>query len=184
MKKLDIFIQNQRIKQIKQYLPDNAYCLDIGAFKGELFESCKDKIVKGVGVEPLLKKPIKKKQYTIYPGYFPEALPSDMKMGFDVITMLAVLEHIPDKQHELFAQNCFKLLKKGGLLIITVPSLRVDMILKILGLFKLIDGMSLEEHHGFVPKQTKEIFDKKRFKLEVEKTFQLGLNNLFIFSKK
>jgi hypothetical protein len=54
--------------------------------------------------------------------------------------------------------------------------------LNILEKFKLIDGMQLHEHYGFKPSDTENIFAKD-FKLVCKKTFQLGLNNLFVFEK-
>jgi len=94
MKKLDIFLQKQRINKIRQYILPNSRVLDIGAYKGELFLECKEKISEGVGVEPLLNKKLVGTNFTIFPGYFPKALPGNIGT-FNIITMLAVLEHIP-----------------------------------------------------------------------------------------
>jgi len=60
----------------------------------------------------------------------------------------------------------------------------VDNVLKVLTVLKLVDGMSLEEHHGYKPEDTDKIFAKPRFELVTRKTFQLGFNNLFVFRKK
>jgi hypothetical protein len=43
--------------------------------------------------------------------------------------------------------------------------------------------MSLEEHFGFEPKDTPRIFSNPRFKLITHTSFQLGLNNLFVFER-
>jgi len=48
---------------------------------------------------------------------------------------------------------------------------------------RLIHGMSLEEHYGFKPEHTEQIFSVPQFKLLHKSTFQLGLNNLFVFEK-
>jgi hypothetical protein len=74
-------------------------------------------------------------------------------------------------------------LKPNGRLIITVPSPMVDHVLKVLKFLRLIDGMSLEEHHGFEVHQTTAIFPAKDFRLVKRKRFQLGLNNLFVFER-
>ena len=102
---------------------------------------------------------------------------------FDAITMLAVLEHIPDSEYMSLREGCVRFLKPGGHLIITVPSPLVDHILKVLKVFRLIDGMSLEEHHGYEVGQTASIFPPPAFRLVCRKHFQLGLNNLFVFQR-
>ncbi len=49
---------------------------------------------------------------------------------------------------------------------------------------RLIDGMSLEEHHGYDVGETTAIFGEPDFRLVRHRKFQLGLNNLFIFERK
>jgi len=97
--------------------------------------------------------------------------------------MLAVLEHFPPAQYGELRRGCVKFLKPGGRLIITVPSPAVDHILSMLKFLRLIDGMSLEEHHGYDVNQTPAIFPAEDFRLLKRATFQLGLNNLFVFER-
>jgi hypothetical protein len=149
-----------------------------------LFNALGDKLEKGIGIEPLLKNKIVKDNYKIFPDKFPSKLSEVNSITYDYITMLAVLEHIPEELYTQLFTESLKLLKPGGTVIITVPSLKVDTILLILSKLKLVDGMSLEEHHGFVPEDTINIFKNPEFKLVKRKTFQLGLNNLFIFKRK
>jgi len=49
--------------------------------------------------------------------------------------------------------------------------------------FHLIDGMSLEEHHGYEVSQTTKIFSPPDFRLVLHRRFQLGLNHLFVFER-
>jgi hypothetical protein len=74
-------------------------------------------------------------------------------------------------------------LKPGGRIVITVPSPRVDAILHVLLKLRLIDGISAHEHYGFEPGLTPQVFPAPRFRLVRRQTFQLGLNNLFVFEK-
>jgi hypothetical protein len=48
---------------------------------------------------------------------------------------------------------------------------------------RLIDGMSLEQHHGFDPRQTRSVFEPCGLRLVRASRFQLGFNNLFVFQK-
>jgi hypothetical protein len=43
--------------------------------------------------------------------------------------------------------------------------------------------MSLEEHYGFEPDDTRRIFAEPGFKLIYHARFQLGLNHLFVFER-
>jgi hypothetical protein len=95
--------------------------------------------------------------------------------------MLATLEHIRDK--DSLAGECFRLLRPDGRVIITVPSHLVDAIVHVLCVLRLADGMSLEEHHGYNPGQTPEIFARHGFVLEFRRRFQLGLNHLYVLRK-
>lgn len=181
MKALDRYLQNVRIGKAKKFVKAGDAVLDIGSVDGVMFNQWKGHISKGIGVDPTLKEMIHAEHYTLYPGYFPEACPKGEK--FNAITLLAVLEHIPQDQQEQLAKNCFEYLHPGGKLIITVPSPRVDDILEILLKLGLIEGMSLEEHYGYKPEDTERIFSAPLFKLHHKETFQLGLNNLFVFER-
>jgi hypothetical protein len=125
--------------------------------------------------------PLKSATFSIYPGLFPDVRPGES--GWDAITMLAVLEHIPRSAHSDLAAACYELLRPGGRIIITVPAKAVDHILNALRWLRLIDGMSLEEHFGFEPGETPQIFSHPRFKLIRRETFQFGLNHLFVFER-
>ncbi len=181
MKALDIYLQNVRINKAKKFIRKNDAVLDIGSVDGIMFEKWRGFISKGMGVDPTLKEKVVTDLYTLYPGYFPEACPKGET--YDAITLLAVLEHIPTNAQSSLAKGCYDYLKKGGRLIITVPSPQVDHILDILLKLRLIEGMSLEEHYGYKPEDTENIFSAPMFKLLKKETFQLGLNNLFVFER-
>ena len=51
---------------------------------------------------------------------------------FDVITLLAVLEHVETDDLVVWRDACARLLEPGGLIVATVPSPRVDEILHTL----------------------------------------------------
>jgi len=182
MKAIDKYLQDVRISKARKYIRENDTVLDIGTGDGNMFEKWRGYIKSGVGIDPLLTAKTENNFYTLLPGYFPDACP--VGTTYDVITMLAVLEHIPASIQEVIAERCFGLLNKNGRIIITVPSPKVDLILNILKWVKLADGMSLEEHYGFKPEFTPQIFSDKYFELTCRKMFQLGLNNLFVFKKK
>lgn len=180
MKLLDKLLQRWRIKKAAAYIPEGAAVLDIGSSDGALFQQLGKKISHGTGIDPDLEADRSGENFRLIKGFFPQAL--GQQRTFDVITMLAVLEHIPPAEQKLLAEHCASCLKPGGLLLITVPSHMVDRILAFLRFLRLIDGMSLEQHYGFRPSDTIAVFSPY-LRLEKRKYFQLGLNNLFVFRK-
>ena len=182
MRFLDRVLQRWRIAKTRPFIAPRARVLDIGSSDGALFQALGSRLGGGLGIDPTLKTSSRFGSVPLIAGFFPDDMPS--VEPFDVITMLAVLEHFPAAQYGALRVGCNKFLKPGGLLIITVPSPTVDQILKVLKALRLIDGMSLEEHHGYQVRQTASIFSPPEFQLVRQARFQLGLNNLFVFQRE
>lgn len=181
MKFLDRFLQSWRTNKAIKHINKDDVVLDIGCYDAILFEKLGSKIKFGIGMDPLI-EPLQSENYQLINGLFPQKLPSDIQI-FDAIVLLAVLEHIPETEIENLISQIFNHLKPKGKVILTVPDPKVDTILHYLIKFKILDGMSVEEHHGFDTKKTIPYFEKKGLKLLKHETFQLGLNNLFVFIK-
>ncbi len=183
MKPLDRFLQKYRIRQAAPYILPGASVLDIGCYDGGLFLELRDRISFYVGIDPVDHQSCRRDgRLRRIVGSFPADLPD---LGqFDVITMLAVLEHFPLDQLGALPCHCASRLKPGGALVITMPSPCVDHILEVLSRIRVIDGMSFEEHHGLDPQIVPRIFCREYFDLKVKESFQLGLNNLLVFQKK
>ena len=182
MKRLDIFLQNARIKKAVQYVRTGNQILDIGSGDGSLFKHLKEGgiLFNGVGLDPEAQG-ISEVNYRILKEKFPNVLISTMR--FDIITALAVLEHIPRDEQDVFALNCNRHLETGGLVVITVPSKQVDHILGVLIRLRIIDGMEVGQHYGYDTDWTVPLFSNNGFELVKHERFQLGLNNLFVFKK-
>jgi SAM-dependent methyltransferase len=181
LKPLDRFLRDARLARARPYVPKGARVLDVGCGDGELFRRWKGHIAGGVGIEPTLTEPISGDGYELLPGSFPDFVPADGQ--FDAITMLAVLEHLPPDVQARLADACARSLRPGGRVVITVPSPRVDDILHVLLKLRLIQGISAHEHYGYKPSDTPAIFPAPRFRLLKRGTFQLRLNNLFVFER-
>jgi SAM-dependent methyltransferase len=180
MKLLDRYLRDVRIAKARRFVREGDVVVDVGCADGAMFERWSDTIDYGYGVDPTLDEKRETAGFVLYPGVFPDALP---EVSCDLITMLAVLEHIPEDRQAEVARACHRLLNPGGRVVITVPSPRVDDILDVLGRLRVIDGMSVEEHYGFDPAQTERIFASPDFRLLERRRFQLGLNNLYVFEK-
>lgn len=135
-----------------------------------------------MGIDPTLRQDDWVENIPLIAGRFPQDMPP--VPAFDAITMLAVLEHFAKADYASLRSGCSRFLKPGGRLIITVPSRQVDFILKVLLALGLIDGMSVEEHHGYDVRETTNIFPPPEFRLVKHQRFQLGLNNLFVIERQ
>jgi SAM-dependent methyltransferase len=179
MRWIDRVLQNWRARKARPWIPEGAQVLDIGCHQGEFLKSLGERIGPSVGLDPLA-VPETTPHYRLLTGLFnPPTAFADA--SFDAIVMLATLEHIRDK--EPLARECWRLLRPGGRVIITVPSKFVDKIIHVLCCIRLADGMSVDEHHGFDPRTTPRVFGRFGFTLECWRRFQLGLNHLFVLQK-
>ncbi len=179
MRWLDSALQTWRFRLARPWIPSGSRVLDIGAHQGQFLRTLGGRIRASVGLDPLA-APHTADRFRVVPERF--GVPAPFTDGsFDAVVMLATLEHIREK--EGLATECHRLLRRGGRVIVTVPSPQVDHILSVLTALRLVDGMSLEEHHGFTPDETPRLFREAGFELEHYRTFQLGLNHLFVFRR-
>jgi SAM-dependent methyltransferase len=179
MRSIDRLLQAWRARMARPWIPPGANVLDIGCHQGEFLRSLGERIGPSVGFDPLT-TPVATERYRLIDSVFSEPAPFG-DGSFDAVVMLATLEHIRDK--DALGRGCFRLLRPGGRLIITVPAGLVDAIVHTLCVLRLADGMSLEEHHGYDPRTTPEVFGRHGFVLEHRRRFQLGLNHLFVLRK-
>lgn len=181
MTTLDKLLQKWRASKVAPYLSRQARVLDIGCGDGSLFRQFTGRFREGIGIDPGLRRSVDDGSCRLIAGSFPGALRDSRP--FDVITLLAVLEHVPPPEQAKLAGDIADRLKNGGHLVVTVPSPLVDPILNALRTLGLVHGMSLEQHYGFRTEQTPHIFGSKGLRLVRQRRFQLGLNNLFVFQK-
>jgi ubiquinone/menaquinone biosynthesis C-methylase UbiE len=176
----DHLIQSWRMRVAARWIPQGSRVLDIGCHQGEFLLWLGEKISPGVGFDPLYRESSASTKHQFFASNFQEGLPFEDN-SFDVVVLLATIEHIREKS--TIAKESARLLRPGGRVIITVPSPLVDKILEILLFLRLVDGMSLEEHHGFLPNELPDVFTPRGFRLEKNRKFQFGLNNLYVFER-
>lgn len=179
MRTLDRVLQRWRGRLARPWIEPGARVLDVGCFQGEFLASLGDGIGPSVGLDPLA-EPAEFPRFRVEAGVFGPGSPWP-DGSFDAVVMLATLEHVRDK--DPVARECLRLLRPGGRVVVTVPSRRVDAVVDVLRVLRLVDGMSLEEHHGFDPLTAPEIFGRHGFDLVHARRFQLGLNHLFVMAK-
>ena len=176
---LDRVLQRWRVRKALPWVRRGDRLLDVGCYDRTLLDLARDRARVTVGVDPLV-EPLEEDGLRLVRGTFPD----DERFepgSFDCLTSLAVFEHVEDP--DAFARGCHRVLASGGRVVLTVPHPFVDRILDVLMFLRLADGMSTEEHHGFDVAETVPIFERAGFEVRARRTFQLGLNRLFVFEK-
>ena len=104
----------------------------------------------------------------------------------DVLTMLAVFEHIAPQRLAPLTRDVFRVLKPGGMLILTTPAHWTAGLLRLLARLRLVSHEEIDEHkdaysHGeIVPVLTAAGFDESEIQYG---SFELGLN-LWVTARK
>lgn len=148
------------INKVIGYINQENFCslLDIGCGDGKLiFELAqKNKTKKLIGIDYSEKAILFARAFNYENGSeFMCGDVCDLNGSFDVITIIEVLEHIPDDQMKNITDSIYNLLSPNGRLIVSVPSVNdplnskhyrhyiLDSLVQTLDLFKL-------EKHSFV----------------------------------
>ena len=118
-KPIDRLLERLRFNKAKTYIPKDTRLLDIGTGDGSFLRFLNGHILTGVGIDPLITTTIQTKSFTLLPGSFLKNYYTDER--FDVITLLAGVEHIPENELHKVVDACWHLLTPDGRVIITVP---------------------------------------------------------------
>lgn len=68
--------------------------------------------------------------------------------NFDVVTMLAVFEHIEQRQLPQALHEIHRVMKPGGVFILTTPCPWADKLLRCLAFFHIVSQEGMDEHKG------------------------------------
>jgi len=150
---LDLFLAKQRYRLVKKKIvsANNAgRLLDIGCGSYPLFLKLidfkerygLDKNIDSSAIEKMRKDQIFLENYQIEET---DKLPFESNF-FDVVTMLAVFEHIRPQELVRIHREIRRILKAGGLYIMTTPAFWTDGLLKFLAKVRLISALSISEH--------------------------------------
>jgi len=134
---LDKLFRHLRTKQIISLIPDDTVICDIGCGANPYFlKAVRDFIAHGIGVDkniPTLQDPkleFRKLEVSKVVPLGDESC--------DVVTMIAVLEHV--EYPEDIIREVYRILRKEGRFVITIPTPAARMPLEILAKFRLVDA--------------------------------------------
>ncbi len=181
---LEPILRRLRIKNIMHHIPKNSYLCDFGCGSKILFlNTLKSNIRLGVGLDLDINLQADEKIKLILCD-----LENDIPLHsntFDVITSLAVLEHLNNPLQNL--KEAYRILKRNGVLLLTTPAPASKWILELfahkLGILSV--DMIRGHKHYFDKKTLKEMFILAGFEEKniTIKNFQAGFNNFVIANK-
>ncbi|MFW5974640.1 MAG: class I SAM-dependent methyltransferase [Bacteroidota bacterium] len=123
---------------IKKYGIERPRVIDFGCADGLTLQEMKKQIAdgsfSGVEITDELVASAQAKGFSVSQGDITDLSSLFGNESHDVITALAVLEHLPEP--EAAGKEAFRILKPGGLLIVTCPDPKWELIAKTVKLFK------------------------------------------------
>ena len=176
---MDRLFQNIRTKKVLSKLEKGNTILDIGCNENELYFNEILKYFKNyIGLDIR----IPNHNSMSFVRYFVKDKLPFKKGSFDAVSMMAVFEHLESKEAAI--KEIYRILKKNGRLIMTVPSPKAGYVIRLLAFFKLISKELADEHKNLMNKhQIRKLLVKTGFRnVEISK-FEFGLNYL-IYTEK
>lgn len=174
---LEKFLSQRRFRQIQPLIPLNSVVLDLGCgYNADFLRSVEDRIAFGVGIDLFVNKNFRSHRIKLLEHDLNRPLPFPDD-SFDVVTSLANLEHLQKPEQALREIN--RVLRPGGRLFLTTPSLYAKPVLEFLSFeLGLISEQEILDHkHYFNRDRLERYCQAVGFRSWEHRYFQLGMNN-------
>lgn len=174
---VDGLIKKLRFNQIKNLIASKSTVVDLGCgYRGDLLQFLAKQDHRGIGLDLLVSKE-QHDNFILKKANLDKRFP--LKDGVaDYVFSLAVIEHVTKPDNLL--KEARRILKKGGLLVLTTPSIKAKGILEFLAYkLKVISSIEIADHKRYYNQESlKEALLKAGFQekdINI-KSFQLGFN--------
>lgn len=182
---LDKVIWTMRTARVRRHMPHGAdVVVDLGCgYHAPLLHTLLSHghASRAIGVDLAMNTSLASESLTLIEGDLND--PIDIPDGHvDVVCSLAVIEHLD--RPEVHAREIFRILKPGGILLLTTPSPRGKPVLEFLAYrMGVIDRREIDDHKRyFTGSMLRETLVRAGFASSsvFTNTFQFGLNNMVI----
>jgi 2-polyprenyl-3-methyl-5-hydroxy-6-metoxy-1,4-benzoquinol methylase len=182
---LEPILRRLRLAQVLPTIRRYAQCdvLDIGCgWENLLLRSVEPYIRSGVGidfkVEETRSSKLQTRRMTL-----DQSLPV-ADSSFDVVTMLAVLEHLDYPEQML--REILRVLRPEGAIVVTVPSRAAKPVLEFLAYrLHIVSEPEIRDHKRYyVREDLAELASATGFALQHHRYFQFGMNNFAVLTPK
>lgn len=180
----DKLIARYRLSVVVKYIEKNDMVLDLGCgVQHYLLDYGKNKFKAGYGLDYDIEN-CQKENLTLINHKCQGDLPLKDDF-FDKVFLLAVLEHIEEKDVAGLFKEFYRVLKKGGRLIMTTPTPWLKPILEFLALkLKIFTSEEVTDHkHYYIAEEIRDLAAASGLCLTKVSYFQLGLNCLYVLEK-
>ncbi|MBI1806067.1 MAG: class I SAM-dependent methyltransferase [Ignavibacteria bacterium] len=183
--KLSPFLERQRIQQATKFIPPDATILDIGCGRAKILEYAPT-VKSYVGVDlldnVLTVNRLRYQQYYFYHVNIEnERIPVDGK--FDVILMLAILEHLSHPAKTI--ATILPYLRPNGRLVLTTPHPYAEGIHRLGARLGIFSRDAAEEHTMFFDgRSLRQLANQCGARLLTYHRFQFGLNQVAVFMRQ
>lgn len=181
---LEPILRTMRLKQVLPTIRRYPECrlLDIGCgWDYRLLKTVEPFIGSGVGIDFKVQETESAKIRTVR-MQMTGSLPFEAE-SFDIVTMLAVLEHLSDPIRIMSETE--RVLKKGGRLIMTVPSKIAKPVLEFMAFYlKIVNDNEIRDHKKYYNcEDIKSLMNQTGLIVEEHRYFQMGMNNYCVAMK-
>lgn len=182
---LDHLIESIRLRNIIGHIPRNGILVDLGCgYDANLLTFLSPRLKQGIGLDLSVSKHPKSNNVQLKSARADKRLPLKSN-SVDGVTALATIEHV--EHPEVLLNESFRILKPGGILLLTTPAAHAKPLLEFMA-FKLhiISDEEIGDHKQYFTKKTlndaivKAGFSKNKVDIT---TFELGFN-LFAKARK
>lgn len=176
------YLRFRRAKKFLSYRKD-LVVLDIGCgFNGKFLGKMTSLLKKGYGVDISINKRVNGKKIELIALNVEKPLPFDDNY-FDVVTSLANIEHLDVPEYSI--QEVYRVLKPGGVLILTTPSTYAKPILEFMALrLHLVSVTEIMDHKNYFNKKSLVVICRNAGFREIKHSyFQMFMNNS-VYAKK
>jgi ubiquinone/menaquinone biosynthesis C-methylase UbiE len=175
---LEPILRSLRVKKVISHIPPSSNVLDIGCgVSANFLMSISPYISQGYGIDFKVDTNIDARNITLKQIFLDDKLPF-LDNSFQVVTMLAVLEHIENDREIL--TEIYRVLEPNGKLIITVPSTLSQPILEFFAYrLKIISEDEIKDHKRYYNREKLQqvLIKDVGFRKFEHHYFQLGMNN-------
>ncbi len=181
---LDRFLSSWRFGKIKGYLSGGQSVCDLGCGDGKMLSALNSDIGfnHAVGVDAFAE--FVADERVTYVRMDLRSLELE-ENSFDRVLMLALIEHIETEDAQKVLKQAYRILKPGGLLLLTTPTPLAKPVLEFMAYkLKVISRDEIEDHKYYYNiKELDKLLKTHKFKKIDAKHFQLFMNSFFVYEK-
>src|SRR3989344_2653813 len=172
---LEVLLSWDRLVKVKPFIRRGARLCDVGCGgKARLLRHLASRLDEGIGIDSEIYPKKEGKLRFLRADFNRQKLPLSVR-SVDVVTVLAVIEHV--KFPERLVRECYRILKPGGVILITTPSRWNEPLLLLLAKTRFVSPEMIGQHETYFTLQSLGLLLEGVGFGKVKSTFfQFGLN--------